>query len=43
MEEASADYSGTSDLSILEKMETSAKNSLQGIVKQRVPKELHMH
>ena len=30
-------------LSILEKMETAAKNSLQEVVKQRVSKELHTH
>jgi nucleotide-binding universal stress UspA family protein len=41
--EASTDFSGTADLSVLEEMETSAKNLLQGIVKQRVPKELHTH
>ena len=41
--EASTDYSGTPDFSVLEEMETSAKNSLQGIVKRRVPKELHTH
>jgi nucleotide-binding universal stress UspA family protein len=41
--EASTDFSGTADLSVLEEMETSAKNLLQGIVKQKVPKELHTH
>jgi nucleotide-binding universal stress UspA family protein len=41
--EASTDYSGTPDLSVLEEMETSAKNLLQRIVKRRVPKELHTH
>jgi len=41
--EASVDYSGPADLSVLKEMETSAKNSLQDIVKQRVSKELHTH
>jgi len=41
--EASSDFSGIPDLSVLEEMETSAKNSLQAIVNRRVPKELHTH
>lgn len=41
--EASAYYPGATDSSVLEEMKTSAKNSLQEIVEQRVPKELHTH